>query len=394
MPLWTGPVRRPALRVEQALGVYFVITLKAHQLLDVAYSDRLQATRSLRSDAYVLEGTQRKLEPGRLRAISDYISRIDSSFPNTIILAANFRPEDGNIEDDVALRWGIEGDDVVGWEIVIPSHAKLAAVIDGQHRLFGYPDASALRLQDDLICAVFLDLPKAVQAGLFATINSTQRPVSPSITYELFGYNIAEEPPEDWNPDKLAVYLTRRLAVDRDSPLADRIIVAPEHGEGISEPRPGAWKVSTAAVVRGILKLFSNNPKRDANFLLRDRRKSRSELQGAFDDASPLRPLYFDVNDQLSYLLIRNYLTACDTVFWKTAPDKSFITRTTGVSALLNILRLIADLAIKERNVSVQWFVDKLRPAGGTDFADARYSAASGAGEGMIRNELKRLMGL
>jgi hypothetical protein len=42
-----------------------------------------------------------------------------------------------------------------------------------------------------LICSIFFELPKPYQAQLFATINSTQKPVDKSLTYELFGYNSA-----------------------------------------------------------------------------------------------------------------------------------------------------------------------------------------------------------
>ena len=45
----------------------------------------------------------------------------------------------------------------------------------------------------ELLCAIFVDLPKPFQAQLFATINSTQKPVNKSLTYEMFGYNVDDE---------------------------------------------------------------------------------------------------------------------------------------------------------------------------------------------------------
>ena len=381
---------QPALRIEQAIGIYFVTSFKARDLLDLAYSDRLQAIRSPRSNTYELEGTQRRLEPGRLRAIGDYISRIDSAFPNTIILAANFRQDDGNIEEDERLRWRVAetGD---GWRLVVPTRAKLAAIIDGQHRLFGYAEASATRLDDDLVCSVFIDLPKAVQAGLFATINSTQTPVNPSLTYELFGYNISEEPASDWTPDKVAVFLTRKLGADADSPLMGRIIVAPEHGVELTERNAG-WMVSTAAVVTGILKLISSNPKRDANFLLTGRRRARDELRGQFRDTSPLRELYFDTNDQLLYVAVRNYLQACDQLFWSTASSRSFIFKTVGINALFAVLRRALPRLLPERDLSTSRFLALLAPAGSIDFAEDRFRAASGGNEGTIRKAIEEAM--
>jgi len=385
-------LRRPALTVHQELGVFFVTTMKARELLQLCYSDRLEAVENVGTDGYELRGTQRTLDDARLRSIADYISRIDSSFPNTIILAANFRQEDGLIEEDDAVRWRIET--AAGGEraLIIPTRAKLAAVIDGQHRLFAYTKTSPNRLENDLVCAVFIDLPKAMQAGLFATINSTQKPVDRSLTFELFGYNISEEAAQQWSPDKLAVYLTRRLGADLESPLRGRITVAPEHDFEIPRGLGRPWRISTAAVVTGITKLFSGNPKRDANFLLSGRRRLRSELTGEFNDQSPLRPLYYETNDQLIYLMVRNYLNACDMVFWRHAPETSFIFRTIGVTALFKILRAIAPRALKSRKVSVDYFADLLMPAKNIDFSLPQYSGSSGKGEGAIRHAIEAVI--
>lgn len=380
-------IERAALRVEQALGIYFVTTFKARELLEFAYSDRLEAIRSARTETYELVGTQRKLEPARLRSVADYISRIDSAFPNAIILAANFRKDDGNIEDDPALRWSVR-EEAGHWTITVPTAAKLATVIDGQHRLFAYAEAIAPRLDDDLVCSVFIDLPKAIQAALFATINSTQKPVDRSLTYELFGYNVAEQPAEEWSPDKLAVFLARKLATDPDSALFNRVLVAPEHGVDLNEAGRAGWAVSTSAVVDGILKLFSSNPKRDANFLLSGRRRDRSSLRDAVRDQTPLRELYLVSNDQLLYVLVRNFLAACDQTLWRTAPPRSFITRTVGISALFWILRRHAAQLVQERDLTVARFARLLAPAAGIDYANDRFRVSSGGGESTIRRAI------
>src|SRR4051812_43461642 len=186
----TYPLRLPAIRVEQAIGTFFATVVKARVLLDTCYSDHLRAELSADADMYVLSGTQRLLRSDRIRAIGEYISRVDSSFPNSIILAANVRPEDGMIDEESENRWLIEECPGGHYELVIPSSETLAAVIDGQHRLFAFAHAVPARLETDLICSVFLDLPKPIQASLFATINSTQTPVSKSLTFDLFGYNV------------------------------------------------------------------------------------------------------------------------------------------------------------------------------------------------------------
>ena len=193
------PFTRPGFIVSQPFGEFFVATIPARILLDVAYSDRLTADRQP-DGSYTLGGSQRPLVERRLKEIGQFIDAPSASFPNSVILAANYRADDGLIEEEDSRKWSLSIDEngLTG-TLSIPTHAKLAPIIDGQHRLFGFNYATAqVRLDMPLLCAVFFDLPKPYQAFLFATINANQRPVSKSLTYELFGYNVEDESPEKW----------------------------------------------------------------------------------------------------------------------------------------------------------------------------------------------------
>lgn len=395
----TFPYSAPALRIEQPLGTYYVAVLPARILLDTAYSDRLRAIPDLDGSGYTLEGTQREIKIDRLKQIAQYINRYDSAFPNSIILAANFRDEDGLVEDAEEFRWSIVGStsekDVS--RLVIPSARKLAAVIDGQHRLFAFPFAAQedqSRLEMGLICSIFLELPKPVQAQLFATINSTQKPVDKSQTFELFGYNVADEPEEHWSPDKLAVFLTRRLNTETGSPLKDQIIVAPANdlslGKSSDEPNEAKCKVSTATVVEGILRLISTNPKRDTAELLTPKQKTREHLKGSTrSDSSALRALYLNGNDQLIYLIVKNYFLAVKSVLWTPANKNSFIIKTIGVQATFDILRKLAPEILEKKDITVKYFTERLAPAADIDFSAIEFKNASGAGRKMIRDALE-----
>lgn len=398
------PVRVPALRVDQPLGVYYVAVLPAEVLLEVAYSDRLSASLREDGESYALEGTQRQLQQKRLSLIADYINRADAAFPNTIILAANFRQADGLIEgnepDDeagaaaaTAKRWFVDNVNDVFW-LTIPTREKLAAVIDGQHRLFAFAEAREQRYHMQLICSVFIDLPKPYQAQLFATINSTQKAVDKSLTFELFGYNVEEESEEYWSPDKLAVFLTRRLGVDDSSPLRGRIAIAPITDSALSAiSQAKDWTVSTAVLVEGIMRLVTTNPKKDANDLLDRQRKKRHDLTAGRADKSPLRQVYLTCQDSVLYTIVRNYLTACETVFWEPASEDSFITKTVGVQAVLDILRkFLAKVAYEQKDISVARFQADLTPAGGIDFSDERFRKASGAGRSLIRKAIEEFV--
>ncbi|MGQ3055811.1 MAG: DNA phosphorothioation-associated DGQHR protein 1 [Nevskia sp.] len=401
----------PALRIEQPIGFYFVAVLPASYLLEVAFSDALSANLREGEEIYDLDGTQRLPQPKRLQPIADFINRADAAFPNTIILAANFRKENGLLVDDepdidpdddesndmrtIGLRWTVSEKADGCWELIIPSKEKLAAIIDGQHRLFAFAKAQPERLDMNLICSVFIDLPKPFQAQIFATINSTQKPVDKSLTYEQFGYNLNDEDEQFWSPDKLAVFLSRKLAVESQSPLKGRIEIAPKKDVTLLRLGEGKeWKVSTAVVVEGIMRLFTSNPKKDTTFLLAPPQKRRSEIAALRKDRSPLRDIYLSSGDIIIYTMILNFLTACDKVFWTNVAPESFITKTVGIQALFDVLRKVARSAYDRRKISVAYFVDLLEPARSVNFAADEFRNASGSGRAAIRRAIESALNI
>lgn len=406
----TFPYKVPALRVDQRLGSFYVAVLPAELLLQVCASDRMSAKINPDGVGYTLEGTQRVIQDKRLGEIAAYINRIDASFPNSIIVAANYDLETGFDQSEreemeleetgvavpVSRAWSVQEVDGGCYTLTIPSEAKLAAIIDGQHRLFSFAKASKEALESmNLICSVFIDLPKALQAQIFATINSTQKRVDRSLTFELFGYNVSDEPEELWTPDKLAVFFTRKLATDKESPLRGRVMVAPKRDlelQKIAEDVP--WKISTAVAVDGILRLYSSNPKRDANRMREGRAHTREVLRDGPRDSSPLRDVYITGNDALIYKMVLNYLNAADSVFWTDASESSFIFRTIGVQAIFDILRKIAAEAFEGRDISTSYFEGRLEQARDIDFSSTEFQNASGSGRTFIRKTIEKAIGL
>jgi DNA phosphorothioation-associated DGQHR protein 1 len=247
----------------------------------------------------------------------------------------------------------------------------------------------------NLLCSVFVDLPKALQAQIFATINSTQKRVDRSLTYELFGYNVSDEEEQYWTPDKLAVFFTRKLATDSESPLRGRILVAPKRDAALEELAANAsWRVSTAVVVDGILRLFSSNPKRDANLMRKDDTKPRGELRSGSKDNSPLRDIFIEENDALIYKMVLNYLKACEEIFWESATSNSFIFRTIGVQAVFDILRKLALPSLEAKDISVGHFSSALNDARTLDFSEERFRNPSGSGRTIIRNAIEEAIGI
>lgn len=405
------PYKTSALRVDQRLGTFYVAVLPAELLLRVAFSDHMRATLNADGSGYNLDGTQRVVHDKRLTEIANYINRADAAFPNSIIIAANHDLETGfdrgEVEDianenheqnDVlqSQQWSVEEQEDGCHKLVIPTGEKLAAVIDGQHRLFSFAKAEmpAVRRMN-LLCSVYVDLPKSLQAQIFAVINSTQKRVDRSLTYELFGYNLTDEEESYWTPDKLAVFLTRKLATDQESPLRGRILVAPKRDAGLQKLKSDAdWHVSTAVIADGVLRLFSSNPKRDSNHMLKGKASPRSSLHSGSRDRSPMRKVFIDGNDALLYRMVLNYAKACALVFWNDADGDSFIRRTIGVQAVFDILLRLAAQAYEAKNISVKYFVDRITPAGDIDFAAEEFRKPSGSGRTLIRKTIEGRIGI
>lgn len=391
--------RVPAIRFRQPLGEFCVTSLPAGFLLEVCYSDPFRLEGFSDGAGYELSGSQRELRDFRLSEIGRFIDTVDAAFPNSIILAANYR-DDGQLETEDDVRWRFEtnGHPDLGW-LTIPSRAKLAAIVDGQHRLFGFEKSQVeSRKNMPLVCSVYLDLPHSFQAYLFATINYNQKPVDKSQTYELYAIDLESSGPETWTPEKAAVFLCRKLNTDSESPFRGHIVVAALSDESLAEwvaKQQPHWAVSTACVVEGLLRLISSNPKRDRDEMHRfpigsRHRKVLANLSR--NDAPPLRQLFLEVNDLVIFTLTRNYFRAVAKVLWKD-DAKSYIQKTVGIQALFDVFRNIVREALEKRTVKEEFFLEKVKRCEVVDFTDTFFQA-SGTGRQRIRNCLELCLGI
>jgi DNA phosphorothioation-associated DGQHR protein 1 len=395
----------PAIRILQPLGEFYLTAIPAEVLLNVCFSHRHTRHEADDSGRVRDDGHQRRLDPKRLSDISRFLQTQDAALPGTIIIAANCT-QDGEIlvpDDEISSsrRWRIEPKDKGEREVVsliIPSDDKLGAVVDGQHRLWGFEGLPADLRKTSLPCAVFLDLPTPQQAAIFATINFNQKPVSKSQSYELFGYNLDDEPERSWSPDKLAVFFARKLNVDSESPFKDHIKVAAQDDrvlDEIAKDRKKEWSVSTATIVEGILSLISKNPKQDRDILHRDPVEARSRkilgnapMRG---DVPPFRVLYLaEDRDIVIYKTLLNFFNAVNKLFWADlhADSKSLIRKTAGVQALFQVLKELLPAQLVKKELQQLTWEAVLGKAGSFDFANNNVLESSGRGRARIRDAI------
>jgi DNA phosphorothioation-associated DGQHR protein 1 len=393
----TFPLVVPTIRVEQPLGEFFVTSLPASVLLQVAYSNPLRVDEGNEKKGwYLLSGAQREPDEKRFREIAHYIDGTEAAFPNSIILGANYTKEgeyigDPSNEDSFRAAWRIRHESGGQLRLLIPSSAQVAAIVDGQHRLNAFRYAGTDRSAMEMLCAIYLDLPIPYQAYLFATINFNQKKVDKSLAYELFGCDVDTEHPDSWPPEKLAVFLCRRLNVEEGSPFRHRIRVAAENREVLAED--ASQLVSTATVVEGILALISQRPKADRDCMcLRPVSEGRSRKQLA-PDSSPLRELYLNSQDAVVYTLTRNFFAAIHQLLWSHATGRSYIVKTVGIQASFDLLKRLATDFVGSKDISEGVVRRRIRQLADVDFEDSFFQA-SGKGRVRIRNVMLLKLGL
>lgn len=398
-----GAVERPAIRIRQPLGDFYAFSLRADYLNRISYSYPAEAVERMEqegSDArggYSILGSQRAEKRSRLDEIASFIRTTDATFPNAIILGVNY-DRDGRYVEEESERWTVTGEGE-RWTLRIPSlKVQSASIIDGQHRLHAFDrlPADALERSMELLCVAFLELPTPYHAYVFATINFNQKRVSRSDAYEMFGFDVDERQPRFWSPETLAVYLTRLLNTERESPLY-RCILPTADSAKLFEEESGVKsdvRVSIATVVDGILRLISKNPKEDRNTIRRPENKDKGRSCLVEGVGMPLRSFYISGNDKAIYDLLGNYFYAVRDTVWKTAGAGSYLRKTVGVQALFDALReLLLAQPVTSSNFGREALAERLRSCSNLDPSGDKYQA-SGIGRSEIRRDLLTALGL
>ncbi|WP_026843198.1 DGQHR domain-containing protein [Citrifermentans bremense] len=365
----------PAIKISQPLGIFYSVVIPANTLKLITYVARAKYKREgiFNKVLSPITGTQRDHDEKREKDIAAYIDSTESALPNTIILGANIE-ENGSLtrESD---RWhAIE----VGngfYQLIVPTGRALASVIDGQHRLNGCVQSE--RQDYNLICSVYLDLPAPYHAYLFATINANQKKVDRSLAYDLYGFSLDQEPRTIWSPEKLAVYLVRKINVS-DGPFKNRIILGAQ-----SDEESDNGLISLAALVDSILNLVSSNPKQDRDKILYHKNDKGRKSLIVKKYSPPLRELYITGQDDKIEFILLDFIAVANEIVLKGQPDRSYIVKTVGIQAILDWFKCY--LQIKGHDFDRGDLLDKLHRINRIDFTDNFYTA-SGLGRGRMKN--------
>lgn len=389
------PYKYKVLKVKQPLAIFYVFKISAFELLQIVDTDPYYI--SLKGSGFDREGIQREYNESRGREISMFLKSTESALPNSIIIA-------GNTKDSISEnKWKIvKYKTENGCEedlLEIPELKVNGSVIDGQHRLFSFKHLNIDEQKNyELLCTLYLDLPNPYQAYIFASINMNQRKVDKSLAYELYGYDLNDEESNKWSPEKLAVYLTRKLNTDTKSIFKGHILLAANNDEilkQLSEKKSINWSISTAAIVEGILSLISSNPKRDRDELqlTSEKERKRSDLEKLKSNV-PLRKYYIKNNDLLIYTILINFFQASYNTLFK---ENTILFKTVGIQVQFIVLKEILKDLDKNKDISVNYFAENIvayfDKVKNINFDD-NFFQLSGVGKTRMKNTLLITMGL
>jgi len=340
------------IKIKQSIGVIYVSKIKPTDLLSMSTVDR----RRIEEDDEVL-GIQRELKRDKVIQIQNYLTSIDATFPNSIIVNTTSNFIVNETEDSLELE----------------VNENTFTIIDGQHRLEGF--RSNMLDDFELIIAIFKDLRLDQQANVFSTINSRQTSVDPSLNLSL------ELNSKVYTPKKMMIEIAQSLNYDKDSPWFNSIKMLGAKSEGI---------ISLSAFVSPILELTYSEKD---YYLIRNKLMENEDSFPEFDEIiyAHDRYLFWDLYKRRDinsvYKILYNYFKALKVLLYTDwLNSDSLLNKTTGYNAIIRLFRDVANVGFEKGDLSFNFFLDNLNPL--SKFNGIINSANYGASGLKASNEL------
>jgi DGQHR domain-containing protein len=359
------------------------------------YTKRLIVSYDENNEPLYNDEIQRDLENPRVEKIADFlINDPDATFPTNIVL---------HIPESVIEEQFVQGEFTIvqlKTKVFEEMNKKdghiFISIIDGQHRLKGIEIAikrlnsiledlmktlrgtSNLKIENDykfykqrlddlkniqIVVSFFVNKTLEYQAMIFSTINRTQKRVSQSLVYSLFGLDTQVD-----TPQKTALQVVLVLNGHIKSPFYKRIyLFGGTYSKNESPP------LSQATMVKSILNLISENLRESELDRFRDRSdlKNRSVSSKRF---LPFRKYYAADNDSRISDIIFYFFNAVREVYIYSKDGESYwdmpnknmhptniLQTTVGYEALLDILTDVLEKS-RDSEYSVEFFKNIILP--------------------------------
>ena len=316
-----------ALKISQPIGDFFIVAMKAQELVEVSYAD-VRELENNALDKYM--GINRRLSTHRVRELKSYVNTHDATFPTSIILAVP--SEHARYDEKAGVLHLVETEK--------SDLTDIAKIIDGQHRIAGL-EGIAPDTEFEISVAIFVGSDIATQANIFATVNLAQTKVNRSLAYDLLDYE------KKRSPQKSAHHIAVALDQIESSPFYKRIKRLGRATEGRDSET-----ITQAVVVEMLLALISKNPILDRDTFFRRHGISKPTPQEL--RRYPFRGLFFTKNEEdITRILLRYFRAVC--ARWPKSWDDlnrqgNTLPKTNGFRALMRFLK-VAYLQVVEGNI-------------------------------------------
>lgn len=217
----------PALKGQMGGKTYYLFSIEPQILLKVGFILHRTKVNKAMDPTY-----QRLLVPSRLKGISEFIDK-GGYFPNSIIV--NFAAH----SDALKLRFdSIHSEPTSKSEfglLHIPNAYGIAYIIDGQHRVYGYANATTTEV-NTLPVVAFDNIASEEQLKIFMDINENQKAVSTDLRIDLQSDLLWNAPQLNSRMKALRSAIIRELTDDSDNVLYHKIIRGSDPGILKSKP--------------------------------------------------------------------------------------------------------------------------------------------------------------
>lgn len=368
-----------AIRLSQPMGEFFIASIPAKRLVDIAYFDVRRMLKERDVEEYL--GIQRPLNKGRVEELGQYVNTVDASFPTAVILAVDERCASyDEATGELTLSNDVSPEE--GQEPIL--YRQIAKVLDGQHRIAGLEHFTGESF--DINVSIFVDIELEDQAYIFSVVNLAQTKVNRSLAYDLFELAKARSPQK--TSHNIAVALDRH----EESPLYKRI-------KRLGTATAGRVNevLTQAGVVEAVLPLISVDPIIDRDLLKRGKKLEKPNQ--ALLLKAPLRALFVEDRDVEILDVLWNYFSAVRgrwPTAWANTGQGSVLPRTNGFRALMRVFRPIYAKLVPPGGVpTVQQYLELLEKVHLEDeeFTVERFKPGS-SGEGELAALLLADMGL
>jgi DGQHR domain-containing protein len=311
----------PVIKATQPIGDFYIGQLDSKILCDITEFDIRQLVRENEIESYL--GIQRRLDPKRVKEISEYVRTSDACFPTAVILAV---PAECAFYDEGGGKLTLSN-------VPTPEEGKervlfkdIARVLDGQHRIEGLRGLSDRIFQVN-VC-IFVELDIAEQAYIFATVNLAQTKVNKSLVYDL--YDLAKLR----SPQKVCHNIAVALDGTEKSPFYQRI-----KRLGVATEGRYGETLTQANFVESLMKYISKNPLRDREIY----KKGVPPKIGA-DESKVLifRNMMIEERDAEIADVIWNYFDAVRRhwpQYWDSPGEGQMLDKSNGFRGLMRFLR-------------------------------------------------------